>query len=119
MINKYEPVNAGGNGPLIFLPKDRPDRVAKKKELSSVGICRKCNKAFAIRVQRLAQHERPDTESQDEETRAYNLFAEYKQKQIGPCCMVDEHRKAISKAVDLIVYNDFSESDLARLRLYL
>jgi len=117
--SKLEPIRAGGNGPLIFLPKHRPDAVAPKKELSSVGICRKCNKAFAVRVQRLAQHEKPQTEGQDEETRAYNLFAEYKKKSIGPCCMKREHRKAISDAVDLIIYNDFAESDLARLRLYL
>lgn len=85
-------------------------RTAKKDELTNEGICRKCGRYYKWTVQRLAQYDRPDTETQDNATRAMALFKEYnkdsdsKLSGIGHCCAEREHRTFIKSNVGLVIY---------------
>lgn len=91
--------------PQIWIPKHIQDRMAKKAELTNAGKCNYCNQYYSWKVQQLQQFERPNSEKEDNQTRAMALFEEYRLKGVGPCCASPEHRKFISDNVGLVIYN--------------
>jgi hypothetical protein len=92
--------------PMIFIPthKQLVTRTAKRNELTNEGFCRKCGMWHKWTVQALQQFNTPDTEKQDRATRAMNLFLEYKDKHIGHCCCLREHRTFIRDNVGAVTY---------------
>ena len=92
--------------PMIFIPthKQMISRMAKHPELANEGICRKCGRYYKWTVQHLEQHNRPETEQEDNYTRAMALFKEYKDKHIGWCCTEREHRIFIRDNVGGVIY---------------
>ena len=90
---------------LIYLPKHYDTRQAKKPELSNVNnYCRKCGKPYSWKVSFLRQFKKPQSEDEDNRTRAMVLFAEYRDKGIGPCCAKPEHRNFISRYCGAVTY---------------
>jgi hypothetical protein len=92
--------------PMIFIPthKQLITRHAKRPELVNSGLCRKCGRWYKWTVQHLEQHQKPETEQQDNYTRAMALFQEYKDKHIGHCCAEREHRIFIRDNVGAVTY---------------
>ena len=92
--------------PTIYIPthKKMITRTAKRPELTNEGICRKCGRWYKWTVQHLEQHNRPDSEQEDNYTRAMALFQEYKDKHIGYCCCLREHRIFIRDNVGGMTY---------------
>ena len=92
--------------PTIFIPtrKHIETRHARRSELVNVGICRKCGRYYKWTVQRLQQYNKPETEQEDNHTRAMALFKEYKDKGIGYCCCEREHRTFIRDNVGAVTY---------------
>jgi hypothetical protein len=105
----------------IFLPQkkiyiaSRPKKriitaFAKKPDLTNEGNCKKCGRYYKWKVQKLEQHEKPDSEEEDRQTRAMQLFLEYKHGSdsqlsgIGHCCAEREHRIFIRDNVGAVVY---------------
>jgi hypothetical protein len=104
---KPKPIN-------IYIPTVRPDRLAKREELVSEGVCNHCGKAYSWIVQMLHQSERPENQRDDDATRCMALFLEYRDKGIGPCCVPHDHRTFIVKNTGMVRYNDFRNPDLMK-----